>query len=618
MAAVATAGLVAAAAVMWLSRTRNTYLGDGNVLGGSLTGGSWLHPREPLTMFLHHGLYRAATALGTGNRAPDRLAEDAVAFGSVAAGVAFVAVAWFLASELARLVLPASPDARTPRGVTALVWLTLVAQGYAQLFFGYVENYTYFTLGVALYLWAALRYLRGAAPLVLPSVTFVLVLLLHVAGAVLVASFAVLGAWGVARRDTRARALRDLGVAAVVAVAARGVLGAVEPGYDVFRAIAGGAGDLRALGGASIPGYLASKKHLFDFVNEHLLVGPLGLWLFVPALALLAFAAGWRSARGIFFAAAGASYLGVAWLAGDSNLGYARNWDLIAPAGLVFTAAGLGLFLAVAPARRALVSALACASLVSLYHTAPWIATNASVDRSLARLQTLPLGMGRTEVLVSSWYTRQGQPEEAHRWLERAVAANPQNNNAHYLLGADYFEAGDMPRAADAFATAVRLRPDKVMFRQMLIMSLFGCGRGAEATPHLEFLLKQGPGTAADWALYGEALKAAGRSEEAQSAFRRAIPLVREAWTQSSGAFPTNLSLGQLYYNVGEFEEALPCFQRALAAQPDSDTALALAGYTLRRLGRGAESNEYFRRCLAINPDHPDHAEMEAWLGDDR
>jgi tetratricopeptide (TPR) repeat protein len=76
------------------------------------------------------------------------------------------------------------------------------------------------------------------------------------------------------------------------------------------------------------------------------------------------------------------------------------------------------------------------------------------------------------------------------------------------------------------------------------------------------------------------------------------------------------MSLAQLLYNTADYAGALPHFHRVLSARPNYDAALALAGYTLRRLGRIDESNDYFKRCLAINPAHPDHAEMQAFLSE--
>ena len=71
---------------------------------------------------------------------------------------------------------------------------------------------------------------------------------------------------------------------------------------------------------------------------------------------------------------------------------------------------------------------------------------------------------------------------------------------------------------------AIVLRPDKILFRELLVRALFVSGRGEDAIPHLEEILKNRPENATNLALMGEALKAAGRAAEARSAFERALP----------------------------------------------------------------------------------------------
>jgi hypothetical protein len=74
--------------------------------------------------------------------------------------------------------------------------------------------------------------------------------------------------------------------------------------------------------------------------------------------------------------------------------------------------------------------------LISAYHTVPWIATNARRSSSLARLQTLPLGLGRTEVLLATWYADLDDESNERMWLQRSLLAFPGNASAYYLLGA--------------------------------------------------------------------------------------------------------------------------------------------------------------------------------------
>src|SRR4029077_4104698 len=117
-----------------------------------------------------------------------------------------------------------------------------------------------------------------------------------------------------------------------------------------------------------------------------------------------------------FLLACSAGWLAACLVAGDSNLGYARNWDLLAPASLVLTVAGLGLLFPDARAAAAGRAALGVMLAVSLFHTAPWVAVNASLPRSIARFESLPLGLGRVESTLGYWSAREGDTKQAEIW----------------------------------------------------------------------------------------------------------------------------------------------------------------------------------------------------------
>src|SRR4030095_2886868 len=125
---------------------------------------------------------------------------------------------------------------------------------------------------------------------------------------------------------------------------------------------------------------------------EQTLIGPLGLFLFVPAACgfLMARRGSWRMPS--FLLLLGVTYLGASFVPRDLRLGYARDWDLFAPAGLVFTAVGAWFALASGERRAPLSVAFSILLACSLYHKVPWIAVNHSFERSLERLKLLPLG----------------------------------------------------------------------------------------------------------------------------------------------------------------------------------------------------------------------------------
>src|SRR5438093_3247351 len=126
-----------------------------------------------------------------------------------------------------------------------------------------------------------------------------------------------------------------------------------------------------------------------------------------------------------FAAVAGLGYAAACAVAGDSNLGYARNWDLLAPAGVAFTAAGLGLLRPAFRPAGLWPRALLLGAALSVFHTAPWIALNANETRAVERFATLPLGRGRTENTIAFWYAERGDFAAAKRWVKRSLDANP-------------------------------------------------------------------------------------------------------------------------------------------------------------------------------------------------
>lgn len=598
--------------LFWIGRARHTYLGDGNVLIDSIPTGQQFHPREPLTMLLQHLIHDAAApAFGAGARRPDAVAHDALALGSVLAGMLFIVVAWILAREIAALMNRNGENTSRP-GMTALMTAIILAQGYIMLFFGYVENYAFYTVALAFYLWAALRFMRGRCPLLVPALALIVAMALHLVGVILVPSFGVLVVWTLLRRSSRVKGFRDLAIGAVAFFGLVWIGSIAEAGYNPFSTLLELTGVALTRKNETVSAF--SPTHLRNFVNEQLLIGPLGLMMFIGGVAAAFVGRTQRAIAGVFLIAAGAAYFVASVFAGDSNLGYARDWDVWAPGGVVFTTAGLGLFaLAVTESRR-MAAPLLCALIVSLYHTIPWIAVNASEDRALARLKVLPLGLGRSEVLVGTWYERRGDTAAAKEWYEQAIRTNRYNNNAYYLLASVAMQQGNFDLAVRSLENSVALRPDKLLFRESLVRALFLSGRGGEAIPHLDEILKNKPQSASNWALYGEALKGAGRPTQARLAFEKALPLNMAGWQADPGGFRTNFGLGNVYFHLDRYEESLRHFDAAVKIDPARDSAWCYAGYALKSMGRVVDAAQYFRRCFSINPTHPDRAQVEKWI----
>jgi tetratricopeptide (TPR) repeat protein len=524
--ALAGLGILVALALFWVFRAGHLLWGDGRPLTRHVSAGDRFHPLEPLTQLAQSVVHTVLQPLFRSVGGDDlEVARNAVALGSAISGALFIVVAWllaraFFASRPGGGPRPASPAARdADDGIVPLAFLVLVAQGYIQLFFGYVENYTFYALSLAVYLLTAHAFLARRTPLLVPATALIMALAFHLSAATMLPSFAVLAAVALARPDGRMAALRDLALGGLLFALASQLGPDYRFGPTLFGLLAG----LGREAGQSA--YLVSSQHTRDFLNEQLLVGPFGLFLFLP-LALAALAGPARRDAAVWFSiAAAGGYLAACWTAGDSNLGYSRNWDLLAPAGFVFTAAGLHLLSRARWNPAGLRRWLAVAAALSLIHTVPWVAMNSSFAYSFERLKTLPLGLGRTEAIVGTWYFDLGRDEEAVRWFSRSLEAYPANNIAAYYLGEIAMGRQDYPSAAAGYAHALRARPDKQLYRARLAEALLRGDRPASAKSQLDTLIAVNPREPGYWVGTALAWSALGRPDSATRAFQTAHAL---------------------------------------------------------------------------------------------
>lgn len=236
-------------------------------------------------------------------------------------------------------------------GVCRLRWLApawlsfglLATLGVMQLFFGYVENYSFAAAGVAIYLWLGLRALHGRAPLWLVATALAVTNAIHPSTVILAPSLLYLG-WRVWRLGTAGeRNRRGWRVVMEVALPMLVIGGATfwwmeASGHGLaalFNTDRPGGGDGRWF----VPLFAATTRwehytmlswpHLRDWVNEQILVAPVVL----PALLVLA-GFGWsgrrqwsKAAPVVFLAVASGAYLLFTFV-WNPDYGGQRDWDL--------------------------------------------------------------------------------------------------------------------------------------------------------------------------------------------------------------------------------------------------------------------------------------------------
>ncbi len=227
------------------------------------------------------------------------------------------------------------------------------------------------------------------------------------------------------------------------------------------------------------------------------------------------------------------------------------------------------------------------------------------------------------------------------------VAKRPANPLAHFMLAGALERAGEVPRALESYAEALRLKPNFSVGHENFGALLLKLGRRAEAMAHFEEALRLQPafpdahmnlgnalvaeGRAGDAVRHlaeavrlapefaemhynlANALSAAGRTAEALAAYEAALK--RPA---GSAAVHTvaHLRLGNAHAMAGRPAEAVPHYEAVLRAQPDNAEAHHNLGSACLELGRFAEAVSHYEATLRLAPDFPNaRAHLEVARG---
>ena len=272
-------------------------------------------------------------------------------------------------------------------------WLTyglVVTLGLLQLFFGYVENYSFAAVGVLAFLWLGLRVLDDAAPLWLAALVLAVTHATHPSTVVLAPALLYLG-WQRWRGNQTVRRV-VLQIALPMLLVGGATFAWMELSGHGLNALLNtdrpGGGDARWF----VPLFETTTRwerytmfswlHLRDWLNGQMLVAPIVL----PALLLLWGSSRFRAARldlpghvatGIdvrFLAIAAGTYL-LFTFAWNPDYGGQRDWDLFSLAALPATLL-LAAIAAQMLGRGRWLAAMSPLIVLQAWHTIAWIYQN--------------------------------------------------------------------------------------------------------------------------------------------------------------------------------------------------------------------------------------------------
>jgi tetratricopeptide (TPR) repeat protein len=195
-----------------------------------------------------------------------------------------------------------------------------------------------------------------------------------------------------------------------------------------------------------------------------------------------------------------------------------------------------------------------------------------------------------------------GRIEEALASCREALRIRPDLARAHQNLGKVLVRLARYDEAARTCRRAIAIDPDFAEAHNGLGSALIGLGHSQEAIASFRRALDIDPDFAEAHANLARALRGMGRLDDAATGFRRAL-LLRPDLVLARTELATTLRLQRT-------EEAERICGEALEIDPECAAALVVLAELRADAGRFAESEELFRRALAVDP-----ASAEGWAG---
>lgn len=539
--------LASAAALFWIFRQSTHFLGDGYLWASRMGTGTLFTFMRPLSSSLYQIAYVLTNALGLSQSIT---AYVAAALMSIVSGLIFLVFAY-----------------KTVRALTnqpteqIFLLLAVLSSGTITLFFGYVEAYPPAAAGVMAFVYFGVRYVQRRENAYFVIVIFLLNVSLHLSLIALLPSLMViLTVKGDAARIRRKyylifSAMMVLGLAMLWISQEQKLL----PGFtrDTFLRLIHESPNTRR----AYP--IISFRHLFDFLNEILLISPIVLISIVSIFHSPQEKDRFNGTTLLFLQSIALFYI-VEYLVFNKVLGAGRDWDIFSPAGIVLSLyAAILLLERFSNMRREL--AVFAFMLLAL-HNGPWIGINSSEEKSLNRFVNLA-GTGY--------------------WSNYARAY------AYELLGKHSYNSNNKSKAMDYFLAALKADPKNIRYKSELAQLSVENKQYPEALKYYQEILEQKPGSVETMNAIGLLYSTVGQYDSAEKVFLDAM--------KSAPAYvPTYVNLARLYVQTNRTERAIPVLEKLIEVAPDNAELYRNVGKLYEKIGEASKAGVYFEKAAAL------------------
>ncbi len=596
--------------LFWVLKDRIHLLGDGAQIISQMNSGKLLvNWSEPLEIFIHLKAFQ----LTGGFWQMDAAFLYAVL--SCLAGVLWIFCIYLLTDLWGE-----------QRKEKVLIVLILLSMGSIQLFFGYVEHYSFSYLFVFTFILSSLGYLERKAKWFFPLITFILAALSHFSNLYLFPALLFLYTtnWENHHRFPARKIL--------IGILGFFFLGLVLLLYQKYSWTKPPFFVPITEDRYSAPGYLLfSFPHLADFLNQQLLISPVGLATILAALFSRTLTVFSKNKTFQLLLLVSIPQLLFSFLV-DPGLGAARDWDMFSAVGLGYTLLGLYVFLHLFRGKSKFGYLSLILVLSSLFSTIPWMVLNSNASTSIARFQNLlDLDKERStnghfalikyfetkglkeeaekenqkyreafpEVVLlnqASLLVKLGELDKAKQLLMQAVGIAPKMPQIRNLLGRIYLERKELNRAEEELKKAIQLGSflpdpyvdlaDVYITKQEYDQALEVCKKAIQLKAEYPQIYSN---IAAIYFLKGELTRAEDYYKEAI----KLDPKFADAY----------VDLGDLYGKKANLVEAIKLYQTALGLNPNLAMAHFRLGVVYLSLDSKEKAKEELKLYLQISPE---------------
>ena len=193
---------------------------------------------------------------------------------------------------------------------------------------------------------------------------------------------------------------------------------------------------------------------------------------------------------------------------------------------------------------------------------------------------------------------KSGQIAEAQALYEKVLTLDPNNADAHQLLGVLCHRQGDVERGLGLLKRAVELDPKNPYTRNNLGGVLQNIGNSIDAEREFSEALRLLPNYTDALANRAATLCMMDRFDEARACAHRALEI-------DPRHHNARRSLARIYMKLKMFAEAEVELRDYLRHDPDNAEEVSNLAFTVQQQGRLDEADEIFRKALALAKDNP-------------